>query len=262
MKKRYQYRFSMEAYLSPAVDNHFFKLRVVPAENEFQRVVESCLKIEPADSLNLRSKDSFGNNLQIGSCGFSHDRFEVLSEGIVEYSDYRLTDGQPDDLFSYPSALTYTNREMNLWAHWVVSHAEGDFLLMVASLMQAVHQHLTYEKNRTDNSTTAMDVFCLRKGVCQDYAHLMVAVCRAVGLKARYVNGLVVGEGETHAWVEVYDGERWKGFDPTNNREIDCGYDKLAHGRDVNDCPTNRGQFFSREYIQEKLIINCEVKEI
>lgn len=126
--------------------------------------------------------------------------------------------------------------------------------------MHAVYCHLTYERFATHNGTTALEVFQNRKGVCQDYAHLMIAACRSCSIAARYVNGLVVGEGETHAWVEVHDGRSWLGFDPTHDHVISTGYIRLAHGRDVSDCPSNRGRFYG--WTSEVMSVTSEVKTL
>lgn len=69
---------------------------------------------------------------------------------------------------------------------------------------------------------------------------MLIAACRCAGVPARYVNGFLVGEGETHAWVEVHDECCWRGLDPTNRHEVDCGYIALSHGRDFTDCPIER----------------------
>ena len=107
--------------------------------------------------------------------------------------------------------------------------------------------------------TTASDVMRHRKGVCQDYAHLMTALCRMAGMPARYVCGLMKGEGQTHAWVEVHDGQCWYAFDPTNDTAIASGYIKLAHGRDALDCPVSRGTYLGVS--TEETFISVKVQE-
>ena len=77
--------------------------------------------------------------------------------------------------------------------------------------------------------TTAAEVLERKEGVCQDFAHLMIALCRQRGIPARYVNGFLVGEGETHAWVEIFDGYNWLGFDPTHNCRISDGFISLQY---------------------------------
>ena len=110
-------------------------------------------------------------------------------------------------------------------------------------LVQWINENIAYQPQATTIETTAAEVMQSRQGVCQDFAHLMIALCRRQGIPARYVNGFLVGEGETHAWVEIFDGYNWLGFDPTHNCRISNGYVKLAHGRDARDCSVSRGMY-------------------
>ena len=91
--------------------------------------------------------------------------------------------------------------------------------------------------------TIASEALARKQGVCKDYAHILIAMCRANGIYSRYVNGFLMGEGATHAWVEFFDNDGWYAIDPTHNRMIDYGYIKVAHGRDAGDCSLNRGVF-------------------
>ncbi|MDO4497959.1 MAG: transglutaminase family protein, partial [Bacteroidales bacterium] len=91
-------------------------------------------------------------------------------------------------------------------------------------------------------------------------AHLMIALCRAKGWYARYVNGFILGEGQTHAWVEVSDGNVWVPYDPTLDVIPDWGYVKIAHGRDANDCPTNRGRFLG--FTTETMSVSVSLSEL
>ena len=75
-----------------------------------------------------------------------------------------------------------------------------------------------------------------------------------------YVNGFLVGEGETHAWVEIFDGYNWLGFDPTHNCRISDGYVKLAHGRDARDCSVSRGMYTGQA--QQQTTIHVTLHEI
>ena len=81
-------------------------------------------------------------------------------------------------------------------------------------------------------TTTASQAFAARKGVCQDFAHIAIVALRAAGVPARYVSGLAIGEGTTHAWVQAHIGGVWRGFDPTRNVRVDEGYLPIAVGRD------------------------------
>ena len=96
-------------------------------------------------------------------------------------------------------------------------------------------------------------------GVCQDYAHIFLALCRLMGIPARYVAGMMVGEGATHAWTEVWILGAWIGFDPTNNRLAGDHYIKLSHGRDFGDCTIDKGCF--KGFAAQKQNIYVKVEE-
>lgn len=238
----YSFSYIFESQFVPAIDYHFFKLRVIPCQNECQRLVEHELLITPACHWS-HSTDGQGNRVQYGGYDELHGHFRVESRGVVECSDYRLPDASPRPYYGYASPLTSCNEQMSSWLQ--AEPLPADPIGAATAVMHRVNQRLSYVPGVTDNNTRAEQVFELRQGVCQDYAHLMIALCRRLGLHARYVNGLIAGEGATHAWVEVYDGQSWLAFDPTHDCQIHQGYIKLAHGRDVTDCPTNRGRLYS-----------------
>ena len=113
-----------------------------------------------------------------------------------------------------------------------------------------VHNALSYEHGATGIHTTAAQALALGRGVCQDYAHLMLALCRLCGLPARYVSGHLLGEGGTHAWVEVLvpapelPGEALAlALDPTHDCETDLHYITVAVGRDYYDVAPTSGTF-------------------
>ena len=110
-------------------------------------------------------------------------------------------------------------------------------------LCAKVHDHFTYTPGETNVMTTAGEAYAAGKGVCQDYAHVLIALCRMAGMPARYVSGLFVGEGASHAWAEIWMDGLWYGIDPTHNRLTDETYLKLCTGRDYSDCPIERGVF-------------------
>ena len=112
----------------------------------------------------------------------------------------------------------------------------------VASICERVHRSVDYEWGITGVGTTASEALAGGRGVCQDYAHIMLAACRAAGVPARYVSGHLGGEGGSHAWVEVlhpqpYCPSRWvaQGWDPTHNRLANSDYLVVAVGRDYAD---------------------------
>lgn len=117
------------------------------------------------------------------------------------------------------------------------------------AILNQVHAHMRYEPGRTHVGTPASDAFGIATGVCQDYAHVMLALCRLAGLPARYVSGYLPGEGRMHAWVEVLlpIGEPstpvWVAYDATHQRRCDEHYVTVAIGRDYQDIAPTSGYY-------------------
>lgn len=121
-------------------------------------------------------------------------------------------------------------------------------LSMILVLSQGVAGAVSYKKYSTDVTTTALQAFEAGAGVCQDQAHVMVAVCRSLGLPARYVSGYFYAANEpdlaSHAWVDVcldVAGRRWVSIDVTHSCLIDERHVRLAMGTDYNSCPPIKG---------------------
>lgn len=125
----------------------------------------------------------------------------------------------------------------------------------VEALNRAIFQDLRYDAEATDVSTTAAQAFALSAGVCQDFAHIMIAVCRSVGVPARYVSGYIrtlpppgkprlEGADAMHAWVSVWTGKEggWVDYDPTNGVKVLDEHITVAVGRDYDDTPPVRGE--------------------
>jgi transglutaminase-like putative cysteine protease len=116
-----------------------------------------------------------------------------------------------------------------------------------------IGESVEYMQGVTGVHTTAAEAWAHRKGVCQDIAHLALGALRSVGIPARYVSGYLhpkphagIGEtvaGESHAWVEWFCGDGWRGFDPTNQIDIGDRHVTIGHGRDYNDVPPLRGVY-------------------
>jgi transglutaminase-like putative cysteine protease len=116
-----------------------------------------------------------------------------------------------------------------------------------------IGESVEYMQGVTGVHTTAAEAWTHRKGVCQDIAHLALGALRSVGIPARYVSGYLhpkpnagIGEtvaGESHAWVEWFCGDQWRGFDPTNQIAIGDRHVAVGRGRDYNDVPPLRGVY-------------------
>ena len=112
--------------------------------------------------------------------------------------------------------------------------------------------------------TTVGEALTLGRGVCQDFAHLTIGACRALGLPARYVSGYVnhTGEVATHAWCQVWAGDSagWVDFDPTHDEFVDDAYVMTAVGRDYNDVPPNRGLWKGRA--EESMNVSVKIEPV
>jgi len=114
-----------------------------------------------------------------------------------------------------------------------------------------VYQNFKYIKGITSVTTTLDEIWNLKAGVCQDFAHMLLSMLRLLGIPSRYVSGYVCphdhnlrGEGATHAWVEAYvPFYGWLGLDPTNNCIVSDLHVRLAIGRNFSDCSPVKGTY-------------------
>ncbi|VEH02476.1 Uncharacterized protein conserved in bacteria [Slackia heliotrinireducens] len=238
--KELEYTFSTTIDFSIPVHDHYFVLRCMPSPSHTLRVLKSDLAIEP-DMRYARQTDSFGNRLAVGCELEEHTHIGYYSSGVVQVDLDRVRLEQPHPMFKYPTELTRPDNA-------IVAFAEslGDATVQVdlcLRAMTAVHEAMAYEPGTTTVSTTAAEAFAAKQGVCQDFSHILIAMLRYRGVLARYVSGLALGEGQTHAWVEANIDGFWRGFDPTRNQQVDDTYIPLARGREWADCPIERGSF-------------------
>ena len=134
---------------------------------------------------------------------------------------------------------------------WPTPPPAVSVLAFAQALSDAIYSGFEYVPGSTDVTTPLVDFITGRRGVCQDYAHLMLSAARARGVPARYVSGYVYSEdddathgaGATHAWAELYlpHAQAWIGFDPTNNVLVADKHVKVAVGRDYADVPPTKG---------------------
>jgi transglutaminase-like putative cysteine protease len=143
-----------------------------------------------------------------------------------------------------PTRLTVADDRIRSIAH---SLATRDRLATAERLCAYVHGSIRYDHAATSVVTTAAEALDRGRGVCQDSAHILLALCRAVGIPARYVSGHLLGEGGTHAWTEVVIADRHAAravaFDPCNGRRAGAGYLTVAVGRDYVDVAPTSGTY-------------------
>ena len=252
MLLRYHYITALS--FSEPVEDQYFSLLCIPAQTERQQLLDVNIHVEP-EVLVGRDSDGLGNLKVYGVLREPHAEFRLSSSGLAEtkpvlYEEYE--DPESIDLFRYrvPSAFTAPGPDLYALFHaWKDDEPEDVYEKMLYYLKR-VHDQLRYDSSATDVRTSAEDAVKIGAGVCQDYSHVLLSLLRMAGMPARYVVGLMQGEGESHAWVEANCRGYWYGIDPTNHLLINESYIKLAHGRDYGDCMISRGIFRNPRAIQ------------
>ncbi|MGN1014648.1 MAG: transglutaminase domain-containing protein [Butyricicoccus sp.] len=223
------------------VTAHSFSLRLIPRGDSRQIICDVDYTVEPADHL-TEVTDEWGVSMCIGDCYRDHTEFVYTVRGVAWLSDSPTINEPVHPIYRYPSSLTQPGPVIN---GLYENAACADELPLQRALhwMDVTYSHFTYQSGATDVTTTAEQAAERSAGVCQDYAHVLLSLCRLDGIPARYTVGYLIGEGETHAWVEIFDGRQWYGMDPTHNRMINSDYIKLTSGRDYTDCILDKGYF-------------------
>jgi transglutaminase-like putative cysteine protease len=231
------------------------RLMIVPPDHlDGQRLVTHKLRVSGCDVDMERSYDTFGNVILDFSVDVVESAVEFtawivlereaavhgLEEAEAVFPDSRLLEATP--LTEPDDALRAVADEL------AATELEGEGL--ADEISRRVHGHFTYRVGVTGVRTTAAEAWAGGVGVCQDYAHCMTAIARLCGLPARYVSGHLLGEGGTHAWVEVLvphalepDALRAVAIDPTHDRRAGLKYLTVSVGRDYLDVLPTSGTF-------------------
>lgn len=234
--KHLEFCCRLTLHFDAPVERHCFALRGVPQDNAMQRIEALTWQLAPADFLS-KSRDQWGNLGCYGSFRERQTKFEAVLSGRAFTGLARTVPVEDEKLlpvFCHQTELTAENEAIR---------GLGKGLHSLAELMAAVHSALIYAPGTTGVSTTAAQALAQGTGVCQDYAHVLLALLRSRGIPCRYVTGMLLGEGASHAWVEALQDGAWLPLDPTNNQLVTDQHIKLSHGRDAADCPLNRGVF-------------------
>jgi transglutaminase-like putative cysteine protease len=200
-------------------------------------------------------RDHLGNDVHYFDVLESHERLAVTAVSEVMTPPWFTGDRRqptPLELYDFLSPTGYAPFAAGI-ADLAKGYADaGTGFDRATALMTVVREQLVYEPGATDVQTRADEVLALGRGVCQDFAHVMLAACRCIGIAARYVSGYLYDptlEGDnaaSHAWVDIWDEERgWIALDPTHDREQTESYVRVAVGRDYADVPPTRGVYKS-----------------
>jgi transglutaminase-like putative cysteine protease len=239
------------SYTRPVTDLRQYLRVVPPASHGHQRRGRWQLAVNGVSSATVRTvADPFGNMTVAVNVPRVDDTVEFVVNVEADTDMIAAAGSGPYRVAADRRCLGPTPLTAPDPAIAELARAGGD--LDVASLCERVHTALAYEWGVTGVQTTAAEALAGGRGVCQDYAHIMLAACRLAGMPARYVSGHLAGEGGSHAWVEVLRpapgrwGRGWwtaEGWDPTHNRRTDAGYLVVAVGRDYADAAPLWGTF-------------------
>ena len=252
-------------------------LHLQPRALAWQQIHAAHISIQPAPDFSQINNDCFGNPCQTLEINQPHQHLSLVSEldiSVLARKPVALDLSLPwqvvAEMCRYPgsTALTPTQRDALIFRHESplirIKHEFADWaapcfvpgrpIFQVAhALMQRIFSELTFDSDATDIGTPLLEVLHNKRGVCQDFAQLMIACLRAYGLPARYVSGYLltqpppgqarlIGADASHAWVSVWcPSQGWMDFDPTNNISPGQQHITLAWGRDFTDISPLRG---------------------
>ena len=254
------------------------QLHLTPRSFARQRCLQHVIEVEPEAAVRSEYLDAFGNGVTRIELDRPHEQLQVIAamqvslealpelpsdegEAWEQVRDELCYRARPRDQacldamrFRVESPFIHIKRLFSDFADDCLVPG-GSVLAVASALMNKVHDEFTYAPGETEIATPLVEVFHKRRGVCQDYAHLLIACLRSAGLAARYMSGYLhthaagappaadrAGGDASHAWVSVFAPPfGWVELDPTNNLRVQQDHVALAWGRDFSDVSPLRG---------------------
>ncbi len=251
-------------YAGKAQDS-FNEVRLRPVDDATQTCRSFNLRLDPVAAPQEYS-DFYGNTIHYFDIAEAHNKLVVEVQSVVETvplaerppvpsvtsSDLKNS-SEREMLAEFYTSSPYVPLEVDLWreAQDALAEGRGDIWNDVRRLGGHIYRTFAYKPKTTGVSTRANDALKLRMGVCQDFAHVHLGLCRSLGIPARYVSGYFFNTTRrpreieaSHAWIEAYvPGYGWAAFDPTHDRVADDRYVKIATGRDYADIRPINGTY-------------------
>jgi transglutaminase-like putative cysteine protease len=251
-------------YPEPVRDS-YNELRLKPTSGDRQNCLSHELQIDPPAEV-THFLDFYLNCVHFFEIPKPHTELNIISKSVVETADalpppHEVLDFQEletlqnhEECYDFLFSSTYVSTSVSAWKLAMDIKSDcGDLWTLANAIMQKIYGDFTYDTGSTTVNTHMDEVLKLKKGVCQDFAHVMIGLCRCLKFPARYVSGYIYtgregselrGADASHAWCEVFlPGHGWRGFDPTNNRVIDGHYIKISVGRDYDDITPVKGSY-------------------
>jgi len=246
------------------VNDSYNEVRLRPASDDPERVASFLLTVQPPVRLR-HFRDEQRNYVHWFEIPEPHSTLSIEATSVIRTSS-QYRDGEPrgctfdelaanphDSLRPFLSPSRYVALSPEIWRLALdVRAEENDVFACAVAIMEFIYREWEYRPNTTTSSTHADEAFERRLGVCQDFAHVMIALCRSLRIPARYVSGYLYngpqshlrGAQASHAWCEIHlPGRGWFGLDPTNNLLADERHVKIATGRDYEDAAPVRGYY-------------------
>jgi transglutaminase-like putative cysteine protease len=239
-------------YTGPIAET-VMEVRLRPMDGNGQRCLD--FNLELSHGVKPRTYvDGFGNHVDYFNLVRPHSALSVVSRSTVETglgSDQEPGEELVQDFLRFRAPVREVDgvRELALRRAITDASLPADIERALDELTIAISRDFTYDRTVTNVYSAVDDVLALRAGVCQDFAHLFIAVARAMGVPARYVSGYIHSPGEraasaSHAWAEAWvAGRGWIGFDATHPIRTTPHHVRLAVGRDYTDAAPTRGVY-------------------
>ena len=266
-------------YAAPVTDS-INTLRLEPRTFPYQKTISALVRVLPATRL-LRFTDLFQNITHHFELPRPHDRLEIESRirvhnlplvipqesytaGFETYRDPAVR----ERVWQYLQESPRVSKPPEIWRQAVdATTGHTSVFEQASAIMRWIHGEFVYEPGATGVKAHLEESFALRRGVCQDFTHVMLGMCRSIGIPARYASGYLyngprdtlVGAQASHAWCEVWlPHAGWIGFDPTNNTLADERYVKVAVGRDYEDVAPVEGSYLGTGHCRLEIKVVVE----
>ncbi|NHB57129.1 transglutaminase family protein [Acinetobacter sp. 194] len=217
-------------------------IRMTPQSNTHQQVLSWGISIPGEQSSRL---DAFQNIWVTATQRYAYQNLSIMAQGIVDInvdSQVAIDTEMSPVFFLQKTQNTLCNPEMIDFVHQHVPYVSHDNLIR---LSEALLAHMPYISDTTGVNTTAIHAFEERQGVCQDHTHVFLAMCKVLGVPARYVSGYLyvpdTSHLASHAWAEIYLDQNWYTFDVSNQLYTPGSHIYVAIGRDYWDVAPVRG---------------------
>jgi transglutaminase-like putative cysteine protease len=250
------------------ISESIMEVRMQPRTESGQRSLQFDLSTNPRARI-LAYRDYLGNVVHHFDIPGRHTQLRITAETTVEvmppkvvpeslsFDDWTAIDTEAlkGDYWDYlrPSVFVVESEPLDELARELRVERRTDPLTLLREINAGIYQAFDYRPQTTQVDSPIDDALRARRGVCQDFAHIMLGLVRKMGIPARYVSGYLYhgaenkdrsSAGATHAWLEVWLPElEWVGFDPTNNLIVGERHIRTAIGRDYDDVPPTRGVF-------------------